>query len=315
MEGAIRLSLQTLADGFFFGESPRYQDGMLYMSDMTGCKIVTIDVSTGTKDVLVEVENQPNGMCFADDDTIVYSSMFDTKLHRYSLKDKSSTLYADMSHVMTGYSGDMVIDKVGRVYLDDTGARVLHGEEPRPGRIIRVDTNKSVHVVEEDVVFPNAIFISPDGNTLYNAETFRYGLLKFDISDKDGSLSNRQNVWSPATIAGDRGASKDSMIGIDGGCMDADGGMWLSLLALEEFVRLSPDGLQITHRIKTNGHATACTLGGNDGKTLFLVTNWVPEGEELFSAMTAKRTRCTSVANALALQRPQSRASNLQCHF
>lgn len=293
MEGAKEIRHQPLADGFYFGESPRYRSGKLYMSDMIGRKIYAIDVATGSKDVLIEVENQPNGMCFADDDNLIYSSMFDAKLHRYNLNSKTSTLYADLSDEMTGYTGDMVIDKFGRVYIDDTGARVLHGEQPRPGRLLLVDSNQSVKVVEENIVFPNAIFISADGRTLYNAETFRYGLLKFEISEADGSLSNRQEVWSPAAVAGDRGASKDSMIGIDGGCMDAEGGMWLSLLAFEEFVRLSPDGKQITHRIKTNGHATACTLGGEDGKTLFLVSNSVPEGENLFSAMTANRTRCT----------------------
>lgn len=193
---------------------------------------------------------------------------------------------------MTEYTGDMVIDGVGQVYLGNTGARVLLGEQPRPGRIIQVDTNRKFNIVEEDIIFPNAIFINPDEKTLYNAETFRYGLLKFDVSDKNESLSNRQKAWSPATIASERGASKESMIRIDGGCMDAEGGMWLSLLAFEEFIRLSPDGRQITHRIWTNVHATACTLGGEDGKTLF-ITNWVPKGKNLFSAMTGRRTRCT----------------------
>lgn len=279
-----------LANGMYFGESPRYRDGLLYLSDMIGRKIYTIDVSSGTKEVLVEVKSQPNGMCFHPDGSLIYSSMFDAKL--YWLQDGKSTLYADLSPLMTGYCGDMVIDKSGRVYLDDTGARVLHGETPRPGRVLVVDTDRTVKVAAEDIVFPNAIFISNDAKYLYVAETFRYGLLRYDV-EADGKLSNRQNYWSPTVLPGIKKEEMvANMIGIDGGCMDTEGGMWLSMLGYEEFVRLDPQG-NVTHRIKVPGHATACTLGGEDGKTLYLVINKVPEGENLFKAMVAKRTTCT----------------------
>lgn len=278
---------QKMADGFYFGESPRYYNGLLYFSDMTGRKIYTVDPKSNEKRVFLEVENQPNGMCFAADGALIYSSMFDSKLHRY--KDGKSTLYADMTGTMTGYCGDMVIDNKGRVFLDDTGARVLHGQKPGPGRLLRIDTDGTVTSVQEGIVFPNALCISADGTTLYNAETFGYGLYKFDLGD-DGSLSNKEKVWAPAAIAGEAGGP---FVGIDGGCMDAEGGIWLSLLAMEQFVRLDLKTGNITHRIKVDGHATACTLGGEDGKTLYMLTNWVPDGENLFTAMVALRTRCT----------------------
>lgn len=281
---------QTLiADGLYFGESPRYHDGLLYVSDMTSRKIYTIDTRNGanTKSVLLEVENQPNGMCFASDGSLIYSSMFDAKLYR--LQDGKSELYADLSQVMTGYCGDMVIDKHDRVYIDDTGARVLHGEKPRAGRLLVVDTDRSVKVAAEGAVFPNALFIDNTGTALYLAETFAHRLNKFDISP-DGTLSNRSEWWTPAELVLEQDGS-DGIWSIDGGCMDAEGGIWLSMLAYERFIRLDQNA-RITHQIKVKGHATACTLGGDDGKTLFLVINDVPEGEDLFSAMVGRRTKC-----------------------
>ena len=275
-----------------FGESPRYRDGIIYISDMTGRTIYTID-SSGKKSVLAEVENQPNGMCFAPDGSLIFSSMFDAKLYRRDASGKVS-LHADMSSVMTGYCGDMAIDSTGRVYLDDTGARVLHGEKPSPGRLLIIETDGSVHVADENIIFPNALFISNDGRSLFCAETFGKGLLKWDIGPA-GELSNRQLTWSPSTISptGEIGLTSQGIIGIDGGCMDAEGGMWLSMLGLEKFVRVDQQG-NVTHEIPTKGHATACTLGGDDGKTLFLVSNWFSEEEEgLFSAMVGKRTKCT----------------------
>lgn len=293
MASPRQLGHSPIADGLLFGESPRYRDRLLYISDMTGCTIYTIDATSGEKKKLKAVENQPNGMCFAPDGSLIWSSMFDAKLYRRDLTAGIDTLYADLSNVMTGYCGDMAIDVDGRVYLDDTGARVLHGEQPRPGRLLIIETDGSVHVADENIVFPNALFISNDGKSIYCAETFGYGLLKWDIGT-NGRLSNRQNVWSPAAISpnGQTGNTPSGLVGIDGGCMDAEGGMWLSMLGLEKFIRLDPHG-NVTHEIKVKGHATACTLGGDDGKTLFLVTNWVPEGENLFTAMVAKRTKCT----------------------
>lgn len=296
---------KELANGLYFGESPRYRDGLLYVSDMTGRKVYTIDVSSGKKEVLLEVENQPNGMDFHPDESLIYSSMFDAKLYR--LKDGTSTLYADMSQFMTGYCGDMVIDKTGRVYLDDTGARVLHGESPSPGRLLVIETDGAVKVAAEDIVFPNALFISGDGKSLYVAETFRYGLLRYDVGEADGKLTNRKDYWSPAVLPGVKEEEMaGNMIGIDGGCMDAEGGMWLSMLAYEEFIRLSPQG-DVTHRIKVDGHATACTLGGEDGKTLYLVINHVPKDETLFKAMVGKRTTSTIATARVKVGRGEAR--------
>lgn len=282
-----------LANGLLFSESPRYLSGLVYISDMAGRVIYTINPSSGEKTVLREVENQPNGMCFAPDGSLIWSSMFDAKLYRRDASGED-TLYAVMSGVMTGYCGDMAIDSAGRVYLDDTGARVLHGEQPLPGRLLIIETDGSVKVAEENILFPNALFIGIDGKALYCAETFGYGLLKWDIG-AGGKISNRQKVWSPATISptGEVGNTAHGLIGIDGGCMDGEGGMWLSLLGLEKFIRLDQEG-NITHEIHVKGHATACILGGDDGRTLFLVTNWFPEDEEnIFTAMVAKRTKCS----------------------
>ncbi|CAI4212426.1 unnamed protein product [Parascedosporium putredinis] len=176
---AITLSHTVLTDGLYFGESPRYRDGLLYVSDMTGRKIYTVDEQTGSKDILVEVESQPNGMCFADDGSLIYSSMFDAKLHR--LQEGRSSLYADMSGIMKGYCGDMAIDGEGRVFLDDTGARVLHGEDPKPGQLLVIEKDGSVRVAADQIVFPNALMINNDGTRLFVAETFGNGLLRYDV--------------------------------------------------------------------------------------------------------------------------------------
>ncbi|UPK96734.1 hypothetical protein LCI18_007669 [Fusarium solani-melongenae] len=273
MSAVKEFTYQPLADGMLFGEAPRYHNGLLYVSDMIGRTIYTINPKSGEKTVLAKVDQQPNGMFFHPDGSLIYSSMFDTKL--YQLKDGNTTLYADLSNIMTGYCGDMYIDSVGRVYLDDTGARVLHGEDPSPGRLIMVDTGRTAKVAAEHLVFPNALVITEDGKSLFVAETFGQGLLKFDVG--------------PGDFAEKEAAGK--MVKIDGGCLDAEGNIWLSLLGYDQFIRLDQRG-NINARICVSGHATACYLGGEDGKTLYLVVNQVPDGESIFTAMVAKKTTC-----------------------
>lgn len=273
-----------LATGLLFGESPRFKDGVLYISDMTGRAIYIIDIVSREKQVLTEMENQPNGICFAPDGSLIYSSMLDAKLYR---RDPTGhhALYADMKDIMNGYCGDMAIDSRGRVYIGDTGARVLHGEQPRPGRLLIVEMDGAVDIAEENIIFPNALFISNDARTIYCAETFGQGLIKWDLGS-NGKLSNRRLFWSPASISttGKIGNTPEGIIGIDGGCMDSEGGIWLSMLSLEKFIRLDQQGT-VTDEIQVDGHATACTLGGHDGKTLFLVTNGSPKTKKASSRL------------------------------
>ncbi|KAK5049043.1 hypothetical protein LTR84_005465 [Exophiala bonariae] len=286
--GVLDAELRLLADGLYFGESPRWRNGRLYISDMTGRKIYTIDAS-GSKEVLMEVENQPNGMCFMDDGTLIYSSMFDGRLYQY--KDGISELYADLSSVMTGYCGDMVIDGAGRIYVDDTGARVLHGEKPSQGRLLLVDSDKSVRIVAEDIVFPNGIGLDSSGKNLFVAETFAGKLNRFEIGD-DGVLEDREVVWNVDELPLLAGQQKTRFHAIDGFCIDSEDGIWLSMLDFNAFVRRDAKG-NITHKIQVDGDATACTLGGDDGKTLFLVVNRIPTGKDLFDAMVSLDTQCT----------------------
>jgi sugar lactone lactonase YvrE len=290
----IILEPQKWAEGPIFGESPRWHasTNTLYMSDMIGCKMYTINAA-GEIALLQDVENQPNGMHFLNSNTLITSSMFDSKIYRYKIDSGKSELYADLSSVMTGYCGDMVIDRSGHVFIDDTGARVLHGENPRPGRLLMIEPqNQKVSIVAEGIVFPNGIAIDSTGETLYLSATFSYELLKFSLNTDTGLLTDKEAIWDTHELGTMTGKPFNRFCGIDGICLDAEDGMWMSMLGYQTFIRRDKHG-KITHQIDVDGDATACALGGPDGKTLFMVVNKVPEGEDLFNAMRAKRTKCS----------------------
>jgi sugar lactone lactonase YvrE len=120
--------------------------------------------------------------------------------------------------------------------------------------------------VGPDLLCANGIVIADDGRTLRVAETFGDRITAFDLGE-DGSLSG-QRVW----------ASLPAGHAPDGICLDAEGGSWVACPFAQRFVRIAANGA-VTDRIPVPGrNAIACTLGGETGATLFMIT-WEPTGE------------------------------------
>jgi sugar lactone lactonase YvrE len=57
----------------------------------------------------------------------------------------------------------------------------------------------------------------------------------------------------------------------DGICLDAEGAIWFASQPTKEVVRIREGG-QVTNRIGLSTQAFACMLGGEDRRTLFILT-------------------------------------------
>src|SRR5262249_34862732 len=119
----------------------------------------------------------------------------------------------------------------------------------------------SARRVAEGIAFPNGMAVTSDGATLIVAESYGRVLTAFDI-ELDGALSRRR-VW--ATL-GD---------GVpDGICIDADGAVWYGDVPNKRCVRVREGG-QVLQTIDVGVGCFACMLGGDDGRTLFMmVQKW-----------------------------------------
>lgn len=60
----------------------------------------------------------------------------------------------------------------------------------------------------------------------------------------------------------------------DGICLDADGAVWMASPVSREVLRVLEGGA-VTHRVPTGEQATACALGGADGRTLYVTVGRV----------------------------------------
>lgn len=260
------LNTRIVAEGLVFGEAPRWHDGRLWLSDMLGDRVFSLDPD-GALVPVITVPDGASGLGWLPDGRMLVVSMRNRKL--LAVRDGQAEDYADLA-LSHGTPNDMIVDPQGRAYVGNTGCDMFaEGIVPRPTNLLLV-ADGIVREVADDLVFPNGMVITPDGRTLIVAETFAHRLTAFDIDPASGSLSNRR-------VFADLVDKKP-----DGICMDAQGGIWIASCETLEFLRVLEGGV-ITHRIDTGGRfAAACVTGGADRKSLYLVTAHMTP--ELFAA-------------------------------
>ena len=239
-------------NGLLYPEAPRWRDGHLWISDVHAFRIKSFD-EAGCLVAEIDVPGRPSGLGFLPDGRLLMATGVGGELHL--VEDGRIRSVADLSGMARGLLNDMVVDAVGRAYVGDTGYNLGAGEAPRPGRIF-LYADGVARTVAEDLNFPNGMAITPDGRTLFVAETFASRILAYDI-ESDGGLSGRR---VHAEVDGTP----------DGLCLDADGALWIATLARGEFQRIDADGAIVRRIDVAPRHAVACALGGSDRTTLFL---------------------------------------------
>jgi len=260
---------RILRTGLHFGEGPRWHDGRLWYSDFYDHAVHAIDLN-GNDERIVEVPGQPSGLGWMPDGSMLISSMTDKRVLRWD--GSSLTEHADLSAHAGWWVNDLVVAAdgtawVGNFGFDLDGFLATHGiegvlGEPGPTATVlcRVDPDGTVSVAANDIIFPNGAVITPDGKTLILAETLALRLTAFDIG-AHGALTNRR-VW--ADLSPVMGAP-------DGICLDADGTVWIANAIANQCLRVAEGG-EILDQVETSQTAFACMLGGDDGRTLFVMT-------------------------------------------
>jgi sugar lactone lactonase YvrE len=243
------MSLTPLANGFCFGEGPRWFEGLLWFSDMLGEAVHTVNLA-GDLTTLALPGHSPSGLGFRPDGSLLIASTETRTLLSYD--GDTVDAVADLSDVVPASIGDMVIDEHGRAFV---GSQAREG-----GVVVRVDIDDTVTVVAENLDFPNGMVITPDGSTLIVAESTGRRLTAFTVG-ADGSLSERR-VFAEGLDGPP-----------DGITLDAEGGVWAAMTLAHQFERIIQGG-KVTDRIDIGDRtAIACTLGGPDRRTLFLLSS------------------------------------------
>jgi sugar lactone lactonase YvrE len=119
-----------------------------------------------------------------------------------------------------------------------------------------------------EVSTSNGLAWSPDGRTMYWADTHRGMVCAFDFDPDSGELSRRRVVHQFAVDAG-----ADGYVGRpDGAAVDRDGCYWVAMYDGQRLLRLSPDGEIVREVMLPVRCPTMPAFGGHDLATLYITT-------------------------------------------
>ncbi len=257
---------RIVREGLSFGEVPRWHNGRLWYSDFYRHGIYSMDVA-GDERLEHLVLAQPSGLGWLPGGDLLCVSMTDYKVLRFSGDHPSE--FCDISNYCGFWANDMVTSASGISYvgnfgfdlhamLRDVGAVGMSQNRPPTTNVVVISPEGDVLQVVPDLDFPNGTVITPDGATLIVGETLSCRLSAFDIAS-DGTLLNRR-VWAQLEA-----------VYTDGMCLDDDGQIWLANAVAPQCLRVKEGG-EITGVVTTTQVSFACMLGGEDRRSLYIMT-------------------------------------------
>lgn len=273
---------RVLTGGIYFGEGPRWHEGRLWFSDFYAHAVKSVSLA-GDVRTEVELDDRPSGLGWMPDGSLLIVSQIKRQILRRS-PDGRVAVHAELGHIADFHCNDMVVDAVGGAYVGNFGFDLdaaIHARgvesvlaQHPTARLAYVAPDGAARVAAEGMHFPNGSVITPDGRTLIVGETLAGALTAFDIG-ADGELSNRR-VWAQTLPRVP-----------DGIALDADGAIWVANPIAPECVRIAEGG-EVLEVIDTEQPCFACMLGGEDGKTLFMLTAASSDHEAAAKAQTGR---------------------------
>jgi sugar lactone lactonase YvrE len=254
--------------GIVFGEQPRWHEGRLWFSDWGQPAVIAVDLY-GNHEVVLRARAFPCCVDWLPDGRLLVVSAREGLLLRREPDGRLAT-HADLSTVSDPAAGnELVVDGRGNAYVNGGGFDLMAGEPFTPGIVVLVTPEGSARQVADGIAFPNGMLVTPDNSALIVAESYAKRLTAFDIED-DGSLSNRR-IWA------------DLGDGVpDGICLDSENAVWYGDVPNERCVRVREGG-EVLETIYLDRGCFACALGGDDGKTLFMMVQEWRGPENMFA--------------------------------
>jgi sugar lactone lactonase YvrE len=128
------------------------------------------------------------------------------------------------------------------------------------GSLYRFDSDMKCTKLRNAILIPNSLAFSPDGRTMYFADTNRHAIWAYDYDPASGAAANER-------VFADTGSGRP-----DGSCVDAQGCLWNAEYGAWRLVRYTPAG-KVDRVIEVPvANPTCCCFGGEDLGTLYVTT-------------------------------------------
>ncbi len=247
--------------GALLGECPVWSAGeeVLYWVDIDARLIHRFDPATGTDDARptpgrpgsIALTEQPGRLLVASEHQVGW---FDWDAPGFEP-------WVDLEPAGTGNRlNDGRTDRAGRFWV---GSMHEHPAARRfTGMLHRVDPDGATAVDREDVGVPNSLAFSPDGTTMYWADTLAGAVLAHDYDLATGTPGPPRVFADFTTLTGNP----------DGACVDEDGCLWVACVWGGSLARFTPAG-DLDRLVPLPVEApTMPAFGGPGLRTLFVTS-------------------------------------------
>jgi sugar lactone lactonase YvrE len=249
------MTLELLAEGYAFLEAPRVDSSNnLYFSDIVIGGIFRRSPD-GKISHLIPDRSWIGGLAINRDGRLVLSGRGGLILYDPAT-DEREVLFGELDGEPVGAINDIQPDGHGGLYagLIDPAAQMLAEAQPKP--LVLLSADRRARRVAEGIKVTNGIALSPDGRTLYQAETVD-GVIAYDRAPGGGLSPGRLVIKHSYTV---------------GLVVDSLGFVWLASPNSSAVFRYAPDG-RFDRRIDIPVKEVASlTFGGADLKDLYVVT-------------------------------------------
>jgi sugar lactone lactonase YvrE len=188
----------------------------------------------------------------------------------YVVAAESGFLFADSSGVVAELAqpesgrgavrfNDGACDPQGRFWA----GTMAYDETPEMGVLYRLELDGTCSTVLTGLTISNGIGWSPDGATMYLADSGTATVDAFSFDADGGTIGDRRTI---VRIAADDGVP-------DGLTVDGEGNIWVALWGGGALRRYAPDGTLLSVLVVPAERPTSCAFGGRDGSTLFITTS------------------------------------------
>jgi gluconolactonase len=288
MQGVCAMpELVEVTSGLKFPEGPiAMDDGSVILVEMFGPRLTRVHPD-GTKETVAEVPGGPNGAAMGPDG-FVYVCNNGARFTEMELEglcfpgpptmanylggriQKVDITTGEVTDVYTEVDGnqlwapnDLVFDAHGGFYFTDHGL-----SDGRLAHLTGIYYGKADGSLVKEVVFPahepNGIGLSPDGGTVYWAETWNGRIMKRDVVEP-GVLAEVSIVDTSVCVYGFPGFQL-----LDSLAVDADGNVVVATLVNGGVTTVSPKGELVDFVPTGDLLTTNVCFGGPDLKTAYI---------------------------------------------
>lgn len=178
----------------------------------------------------------------------------------YDLESGELEMLADPeSHLPNNRFNDGKCDPGGRFWA----GTMAYNEQKVQGSLYRLDPDRSVHKMLENVGISNGIVWSHDKSTMYFIDSTAFTVRAFDYDNASGDISNERVI---VTVPQEMGLP-------DGMAIDADGNLWVAHFNGSRVRCWDPHTGQVIDEIVLPAtQITSCAFGGPDLETLYITS-------------------------------------------